>query len=423
MPPRHIVFTTIGSLGDLHPMMALAAELQARGHTVTIATSAFYRQKVESAGIGFHPIRPDLSPDDKELLQRAMELKSGPEFLIRDVILPHLRDMYDDLSAIAQHADMLIAGEVVFAAPLVAEKFGVKWASAILSPCSFLSIHDPSVIPQLPFSRQLFHAGKAVQRVIARLGSWITRDWVRPIQELRTELDLAPLPQSIFKAAIFTAKYSPCFNLAMFSSAFAKPQADWPANTLQTGFAFYHQQAGDLPTAVVDFLKAGEAPLLFTLGSAAVQVAGDFYEVSVKVSRILGRRAILLLGNNAIPEGLSPDILAVDYLPYRQIFPHVACVVHQGGIGTTAQALHAGCPQLVMPFSFDQPDNAARIERLGVGLMIKKKHYSADIAAKRLDTLLTKPRYAERAKEMAARLQMEDGVQQACDIIENQMEK
>ena len=125
MSPRHIVFATIGSLGDLHPMMALATELQARGHKATIATSAFYRQKVQSSGIGFHPIRPDLSPDDKALLQQAMELKSGPEFLIREVILPHLRDMYDDLAAIAQHADMLIAGEVVFAAPLVAEKFGI----------------------------------------------------------------------------------------------------------------------------------------------------------------------------------------------------------------------------------------------------------------------------------------------------------
>ena len=418
MPPRHIVFATIGSLGDLHPMMALATELQARGHKATIATSGFYRHKVESSGIGFHPIRPDLSPDDKALLQRAMELKSGPEFLIRDVILPHLRDMYDDLAAIAQHADMLIAGEVVFAAPLVAEKLRLQWASAILSPCSFLSIHDPSVISQLPFSRQLFHAGSIVQRVIAGLGAWITRDWATPIQKLRAELGLARLQQPIFMA-----KYSPYFNLAMFSPAFAKPQSDWPVNTQQTGFIFYEQRADGLPAALVDFLKAGDPPLLFTLGSAAVQVAGDFYEVSATISRQLGRRAILLVGENAPPVDLPTDILAVDYLPYDQIFPHVACVVHQGGIGTTAQALQAGYPQLVMPFSYDQPDNAARVERMGAGLVIEKKHYSADLAAKKLNTLLTNPRFASRAKELAGLLAKEDGLHQACDVIEKQMEK
>ena len=416
MSARHIVFATIGSLGDLHPMMTLATELQERGHTVTLATSAFYRHKVESSGIRFHPIRPDLSPDDKELLQRAMELKSGPEFLIREVILPHLRDMYDDLAAIAQHADMLIAGEVVFAAPLVAEKFELRWASAILSPCSFLSIHDPSVIPQLPFSRQLFHAGSIVQRVIAGLGGWITRDWATPIEELRAELGLAQL-----QLPIFMAKYSPHFNLALFSPAFAKPQSDWPSNTQQTGFIFYEQQADCLPAAIVDFLKAGEPPLLFTLGSAAVQVAGDFYEISVKVSRKLGLRAILLVGDNAPPVDLPSDIVAVDYLPYRQIFPHVACVVHQGGIGTTAQALQAGRPQLVMPFSFDQPDNAARVERLGVGLMIEKKQYSTDLAAKQLNTLLTNPGYAHRAKEVAGLVANEDGLHQACDAIEGRL--
>jgi len=422
MPPRHIVLATIGSLGDLHPMMALATELQARGHKVTIATSAFYRQKVESSGIGFHPIRPDLSPDDKALLQHAMELKSGPEFLIRDVILPHLRDMYDDLVTIAQHADILIAGEVVFAAPLVAEKFELRWASAILSPCSFLSIHDPSAIPQLPFSRQLFHAGSVVQRIIASLGSWITRDWATPIQELRNGLGLPQVHQPIFKL-----KYSPYFNLALFSPAFAKAQPDWPANTKQTGFVFYDQphdqETGDLPVALVDFLNVGQPPVLFTLGSAAVLVAGDFYDESIKVIHKLNRRAILLIGNNTVPADLPPSIIAFDYLPYRQVFPHVACVVHQGGIGTTAQALYAGCPQVVMPFSFDQPDNAARIERLGVGLTIEKKQYSADFAAKMLNRLLTKTCYASAAKELANLLKMENGVHQACDVIEKQMRK
>lgn len=135
--PKRLLFATLGSLGDLHPCLALALELQRRGHLVTIASTEFYRARVEALGIGFQAMRPSWNPSDQELIRQCEDLKSGPEMLFRKLILPHLRDTYDDLLVASANADFMIAGELVYAAPLVAEKLGLPWISAILSPCSF----------------------------------------------------------------------------------------------------------------------------------------------------------------------------------------------------------------------------------------------------------------------------------------------
>ena len=118
--PKKILFATMGSLGDLHPCLALGAELTRRGHAVTIASTEFYRGRVEQLGMKFHPIRPDWDPTDSTLIGQCENLRTGPEILFRKLVLPHLRPTYDDLLAAAKGADLMLAGEVVFAAPLVA---------------------------------------------------------------------------------------------------------------------------------------------------------------------------------------------------------------------------------------------------------------------------------------------------------------
>ena len=148
-----------------------------------------------------------------------------------------------------------------------------------------------------------------------------------------------------------------------------------------------------------------------------------FFEESAAAARLLGRRALLLMGKNALPANLSEDHFAAEYAPYSDVFPGSAAVVHQGGVGTTAQNLRAGVPQLVMPYAFDQPDNAARIRRRGVGLSIKRQRYTADRAARQLDSLLRTPTYADRASAAAHRIRNQDGVSLACDAIERVMAK
>src|SRR5262249_35745081 len=156
--------------------------------------------------------------------------------------------------------------------------------------------------------------------------------------------------------------------LAMFSPVIGPPQADWPPKTTQTGFPFYEGD-GELPPEVAAFLDAGDPPIVFTLGSSAVGAPGVFYDESVGAVRRLGGRAVLLVGRHAdrpVTEALPGSILVVDYAPHAPLFRRARAIVHHGGIGTTAQALRAGRPMLVVPHAHDQQDNARRVARLGV---------------------------------------------------------
>jgi rhamnosyltransferase subunit B len=149
---------------------------------------------------------------------------------------------------------------------------------------------------------------------------------------------------------------------------------------------------------------------------------GQFYEESIKAAKRLNRRAVLLIGKNVPPVNLSDSIILVNYAPYSQLFSRAGAIVHQGGIGTTAQALRAGRPTIVTPYSIDQPDNAARVERLGTSRTISRKQYVAERVAQQLGELLENPNYAGGAAEIGAIIRAEDGVKVACDAIEKQLQ-
>jgi rhamnosyltransferase subunit B len=415
MDPKKIVITTFGSLGDLHPYLAIALGLKQRGHRVTIATNAFYQSKVESEGIGFHAIRPDLSPDSATL-RLAMDAKTGTRYVLGKMILPHLRASYEDLTAAVGGADLLITHPITYAGPLVAEKLGIRWVSTVLAPISFVSAYDPAVPPQAPWLATLRVLGPSMNRVLIRVGKFSFRSLSDPVRKLRAEIGLPPGAD-----AIFEGQHSPYLVLALFSPLLGAPQPDWPRHTQVTGFAFYDRLDKDagLPRELAQFLDSGPAPIVFTLGSSAVMDAGDFYVECAAAAAELGRRAVLLVGQDPrnAPNQLPAGVIASEYAPYSEIFPRAAAIVHQGGVGTTAQALRSGRPMLVMPYAHDQPDNAARAVRLGVARQIGRAHYRASRVAAELRKLLDDPRYAARAAEVGRQIQGEQGVSAACNSI------
>lgn len=183
----------------------------------------------------------------------------------------------------------------------------------------------------------------------------------------------------------------------------------------------YDESSASLTPELVRFLEEGEPPILFTLGSSAIWDAGNFYRESIAAAEQLGKRTILLTGNNPLnkpAESFPKNVFALAYAPYAQIFSRASVIVHHGGIGTTGQALRAGKPTLVMPFGGDQFDNGARIERLGVGRTIMRKQYTGKRAALELKRLSDDSSYERRAAELAQCIQAEDGVRFACDAIE-----
>lgn len=411
-----ILIATFGSLGDLHPKLALALELKARGHDVTVAAMDLYREKIEGIGLRFHPMAPHLEMEDKELAKKLMDLDKGPENMMKLVLMPSLREMYDDLLPVAGDSDLMITGEVVLVAKSITEKTGIPWISTSLMPLTLFSAHDPNVYPNAPWYESLHFLPVFFHNLLFRFMQGTISNWFEPYREFRRSLGLDPNHDAMFKG-----KYSDLLHLAMFSRVLAEPQPDWPQQTVQTGFCFYDGQAEEdsVPDGLREFLDAGEPPIVFTLGSAAALDAGNFFEESVKAAKALGRRALLLYGRDQKrPEGLDESVAAFEYAPYSLVFPRAACVVHQGGVGTTGQVLRAGVPHLIMPYSHDQPDNAARCRRLGVAEVIGRDEYIADAAAAMIGKLLSDPKYSDAARRASEVVQSEHGTRAACDAIE-----
>ncbi len=416
-----IVIAPYGSLGDLHPLLALAIELRRRGHEIVINTLEVYREKIDALQFEFHPLRPDVDLDDRELAREMMDAKSGTEKLLREILIPNIRPMYEDLTKVVNGADLLISGEVVFAAASVVEKTGIKWITTSLAPGSFMSPHDPIVPPTAQWLRHFRFLGATFHGGLFMLVRRMVESWFAPYREFRRELGLSENHNPLFDG-----KCSDLLHLAMFSKVLGKPQPDWHIPTLQTGFCFYDGQSdvGKMPLDLREFLENGEPPIIFTLGSAAVMDARDFFELSAKAARILNKRAVLLYGIfNQPPKLLNENIVGFDYAPYSQVFPKAACVVHQGGVGTTSQVLRAGVPQLIMPFSHDQPDNAARCARIGVARTISREKYTAETAAKELRELLGDLSYQANAVEASNIVKADHGTQIACDAIEDVLRK
>jgi UDP:flavonoid glycosyltransferase YjiC (YdhE family) len=417
---RRIVLTTFGSLGDLHPYIALALGLQARGHEAIIATTTYYRQKIEALGIGFRAVRPD--PPEPELLpevmRRLMDQRKGSEYVIREIMMPVLWQSYEDTLAAAEGADLLVSHSLTYTTRLVAEKTGIAWASSVLQPIMFFSVYDPPVAAPAPFLAKLRFLGPTFHRLLFWVAKRSFRSWCEPWHRLRAEIGLPAVADN----PIFEGQHAPALVLALFSRVLADRQSDWPRQTVLTGFPLYDRdgEAGMSPE-LERFLDAGPPPLVFTLGSSAVVDPGPFYEHSIAAARQLGRRAVLLVGTEprnqpaSLPEGMA----AFAYAPFSELFPRAATIVHQGGIGTTAQALRSGRPMLVVPFAHDQPDNADRVRRLGIARTISRQRYTPARTAAELRQLLDNPTYAQRAAQVGEQVRKEDGVETACDALEN----
>jgi rhamnosyltransferase subunit B len=416
-----ILINTFGSLGDVHPYIALARGLIARGHGVTIATSAGYGSRIERTGVAFHPVRPDLEDFGPiaEVARRVYDPRAGSEYIIRHLLLPRLADTFDDLQAAVPGTDLLLTHALSYAGHLLARSRRIPWLSTILSPMVFLSAYDPPILPPAPWLQSLFRLSPPVYRGVFRALKATTRSWSQPIRDLVRARGLPPQEED----PLFEGQFSPYGTLAMFSSLMAVAQRDWPAHTHITGFAMHDEgePSGIARERLHAFLAAGPAPLVFTLGSSAIYDARDFYRDSVQIAQRLGRRALLLTGdvpeNARLPE-LPADILAVDYVPYSEVFAHAAAIVHQGGIGTLAQGLHAGRPMLVVPFSHDQPDNAERAQRLGVARTLRRARFSVQSACAQIEVLLSEQRYVDACRRVQQALRKEDGVGAACDRIE-----
>jgi rhamnosyltransferase subunit B len=419
---KRIVLTTFGSYGDIHPYMAIAAELRARGHQPVIATSELYREKMDLAGFDFVPVRPNIPPpqeQDPVMMEKVMHPRKGSGYLMEEMLFPFVREGYEDLLQAVDGADLLLTHPISFAGPLVAQTTGIPWVSSVLAPVSFFSAYDPPLPPFWPWMRHVQLLGP---RFVAAFFNQVKKAYNnKSYDQFRSELGLPDRGSPVFEG-----QHSPTMILALFSRLFAQPQPDWPPQARIAGFAFYDgKNELAMPAELTQFLDAGAPPIVFTLGSSAVWVARDFYRESIAATKLLGRRAVLLIGDdrNRLAEALPPGMIAVNYAPFEMLLARASAMVHHGGVGTTSQGLRAGIPTLIIPFAFDQPDNAAHAERLGSSRTLPRGKYKASRVAKELDILLTNPDYAVKAKAIGESLRKENGAAVASDLIEQVLDR
>jgi UDP:flavonoid glycosyltransferase YjiC (YdhE family) len=409
------LLTSWGSRGDLHPFLALGRELCARGHAVTLAGHPDWREETEQAGLDFagseEPPRGDLLREHPEILSPAWGGLVSLRALVRHAIAPSFEPMLAVLRREAARHDVLVAHHFVFPAPLAAELAGIPWATVALAPGILPTVHAP------PGSHYGATGGGALaqvrNRLVWRSGQHLSGRMVDPlVNRLRRAHGLPPVRDAVFSA------HSPRLNLQLYSPLFAPLAPDWTAEKRQAGFCFWDPPGATLPPELDAFLREGEPPVLYTLGSTAIHQAGSFYEDAATACAQMGRRGLLLIGDERNrPARLPAKVRAFLHAPYGLVMPRVAAVVHQGGIGTVAQTLRAGRPAVVCPFAFDQPNNARRLQELGVARLLKPGRRTASAMAAALGEILGAG-FSARAAAFGEKLRWEDGARRAAEILE-----
>lgn len=356
----HFVVTAIGSAGDINPLLMIASEIKTRGHEVDFVANAHFEQKILNAGLNF------LALGTEEDYQRAVddpeiwEPQKGFHAVWRTLkeALPINIELVESR---LRKETVLVGSTLAFANRIVQEKHGNKASTVHLAPSCIISGHEPMAMPGITWLPKMPLAFR--HWMMNTIDSfWLDGACKNDLNEIRAGNGLPPV-----KSVMKNWMHSPDQVVCAFPEWYAKPQPDWPANTVMTGFPVYDRPEDQALSAELEqFLENGDAPLVFTAGSA-MAYSKQHFETAVAATLRAGKRAILVSAYpEQIPTSLPSDILYVPYAPFAVLFPRAAVVQHHGGIGTSAQCLAAGVPQLVTPFAHDQFDNAFRLRSLGV---------------------------------------------------------
>ncbi|TCP33234.1 nucleotide disphospho-sugar-binding domain-containing protein [Sphingomonas sp. BK235] len=413
-----VIPVTIGSLGDLHPFIAIGRALTGQGHRVVLAVPDDGAAKVRAAGLDAAPILPSYGDICARLGMSpggaAARVLGDANFVVDQILIPSLRSSTAALDDLSVDADVIAGSIFALASEIVAEKRGLPLASVVLQAMTLFSAWQPPTAPRFGIMRHRPHTaiGRNWNRMfyaLARVA--LRRRHARQIDDVRAAHGL---PSSRGAPML---DHSPATGavICCWSQTLGKLPPDVPHRAVLTGFPFFDSESGaddELAIELRTFLADGPPPLVFTLGSFAVASAGHFYDEAAALSRALGKRAVLLTGR-PVPPRRDGDRLTMNYAPHSAVFPRASAIVHHGGIGTTGQALRAGRPQIVVPHFGDQFDNAARLEASGVSATIHRDRFKADRAMSIVSRILTDPAMADATGRATAIIAKEDGAAEA----------
>lgn len=411
-PPLNVLLFGLGSRGDVHPFFALGQALQARGHHITFLTLGYFSEQARR--LGFEVVEVGSADDylkwalhpDLWHPRRGFRVMAEITRLISATIYREIEARYEPRRTV------IVGTCSIFAARVAQEKLGVPLVTAVLQPALFFSTHESPTLQ--PFMAGINRYPRWVRRLaMGAAGLTMDRALGPAVNEFRASVGLPPVRN------LCDWWFSPQAVVPLFPEWFAAPQPDWPANLRMASFPFYDGSNFAAPSEeLAEFIASGDPPLVFTPGSGA-RNARQFFTASVEACRLLKRRGILLTPfEDQIPP-LSDEVRHEPFVNLEWLLPRSAAMIHHGGIGTAADALRAGRPQLLMPMAFDQPDNAARLRRLGVGRSLAPRHFTGPRVARVLSALLESAEVASRCRDYANRLQGAMDLRVGCELIES----
>jgi len=409
---RTFLCSTFGSAGDVFPMLGLALELRQRGHDILFATNAHFEDLIRSHDLEFEPLGTEA---DYQACIRDPDLWK-PRTAFAHVFAsfrPILKQQYAIHEQLhSKHPDAVAVSNCLgFGALNAREKLRMPLITVHVQPAVIWSNHAPPTLPGVIGPRWLkglmYSLGEKF--VIDRTVCPFLNPW-------RAELGLPPVKR------ITRWWNSPDGVVCLFPDWYAPPQRDWPPNLIETDFPLWNANSDQgLAPDVAAFLDAGDAPLVFTPGSANVH-GREFFDAAIDACRTLNRRGILLTEfREQIPDSLPESVAYFRYVPLDLLLPRAAAFVHHGGIGSTSQALAAGIPQVLMPLAHDQFDNAARVEQLNVGASIPAPKFNAARLTGALQRLLASPPVAAACRLAAQRLVNHNGLTRAAEAIDRML--
>ncbi|MDG2307904.1 MAG: glycosyltransferase [Candidatus Binatia bacterium] len=416
-----LVFTTIGSAGDLFPLLPVGRELRDRGHEVLFAANPWFRSAVEREAFPFHPTGPHLGPEEYAIRPEIFEPTRGGfpalQALMKHFILPHLPTVVRDLRTAAEGADLLLTHPAQLAAPMVAELTGVRWGTLSVFPGN---IPSRCTVPQ---GALLSAMGGAVGR-IANGVAWAAAraamrfSFDRDLNRVRDEFGLAR-GRDLFLLSGLSAQQV----LVLCPPEYCEPPADWAPSVRCTGYTLFDTPRNWRdPPELQAFLDDGPPPVLVSLGTSAAMDAGSFVAVVESALDELGLRGLFLVGQESnLPTGHSSCHAHFAYVPLSRVLGWSAVALHPGGFGTVAQVVTAGVPSVVVPRAFDQAYHGARIEALGLGRTVPWARLRAGRLVAALRDVQEDVGLRPRCREFAESLRGGNGVKVACDRIEERL--
>lgn len=429
--PLNVLIPTLGSAGDVHPYVAVALALKARGHHPVILTNPYFRERILNAGVGFWGV--GTSDDYLSLVKdpRLIAARTSAAWVFEHLIM----GQFDALASQTREAarvlkiDVVFAHHIAFGALCAAEAMRLPLVQGVLAPLFWLSREEPLAMPTWPMPDAPRWVRRAQGRLL-RLGARWTID--PKVNRARKGMKLPPLKNAVVTSARgrdgllarerLTDHANAITTLGLWSPRFRTAMRDDPIAGHICGFCAWDRPMLDERASrplreLLQWMSDGPPPVLVTLGSSVSHHGADLYAACAGAIESQNLRGVILTGSDPAPFA-SARIRCVTYAPYSSVMSRSAAVVHHAGIGTLAGGLRAGTPSLIVPFANDEFDNAARAQRLGVAAIVRRRDASPMHLATAIRAVIDNQAMSVRARELAQHIRSEDGPAVAASIIE-----